>query len=157
MIDNEIANNMEPVYVDVHIHTSDNPDSLNQNYDIESLFAKVREQAQGQHALISLTDHNTINKKAYLDAMTKCEPDIHLLLGVELHIHYLIDTEAYHCHIFFKDNISAQEIDNINKVYQLWIKSSMSLIHTISSCSLMVGSRTQPLIKLFQRERSLIR
>ena len=108
MIDNEIANNMEPVYVDVHIHTSDNPDSLNQNYDIESLFAKVREQAQGQHALISLTDHNTINKKAYLDAMTKCEPDIHLLLGVELHIHYLIDTEAYHCHIFFKDNISAQ-------------------------------------------------
>lgn len=116
MIDNEIANNMEPVYVDVHIHTSDNPDSLNQNYDIESLFAKVREQAQGQHALISLTDHNTINKKAYLDAMTKCEPDIHLLLGVELHIHYLIDTEAYHCHIFFKDNISAQEIDNINKI-----------------------------------------
>ena len=66
MIDNEIANNMEPVYVDVHIHTSDNPDSLNQNYDIELLFAKVREQAQGQHALISLTDHNTINKKAYL-------------------------------------------------------------------------------------------
>ena len=80
MIDNEIANNMEPVYVDVHIHTSDNPDSLNQNYDIESLFAKVREQAQGQHALISLTDHNTINKKAYLDAMTKCEPDIIILI-----------------------------------------------------------------------------
>ena len=107
---------MEPVYLDVHIHTSENPDSLNQNYDIDMLFAKVREHAQGQHALISLTDHNTINKKAYLDAMAKCESDIHLLLGVELHIHYLIDTEAYHCHIFFKDNISAQKIDDINRI-----------------------------------------
>lgn len=28
---------MEPVYVDVHIHTSENPDSLNQNYDIDTL------------------------------------------------------------------------------------------------------------------------
>ena len=27
---------MEPVYVDVHIHTSENPDSLNQNYDIDT-------------------------------------------------------------------------------------------------------------------------
>ena len=50
---------MEPVYVDVHIHTSENPDSLNQNYDIDTLFEKVRAQAQGQHGLISLTDHNT--------------------------------------------------------------------------------------------------
>ena len=33
---------MEPVYVDVHIHTSENPDSLNQNYDIDTLFEKVR-------------------------------------------------------------------------------------------------------------------
>ena len=90
---------MEPVYVDVHIHTSENPDSLNQNYDIDTLFEKVRAQAQGQHGLISLTDHNTINKKAYLDAIAKCGTDIHLLLGVELHIHYSVDTEAYHCHI----------------------------------------------------------
>lgn len=52
---------MEPVYVDVHIHTSENPDSLNQNYDIDTLFEKVRAQAQGQHGLISLTDHNTLN------------------------------------------------------------------------------------------------
>jgi len=28
---------MEPVYVDVHIHTSENPDSLNQNYDIDTV------------------------------------------------------------------------------------------------------------------------
>ena len=107
---------MEPVYVDVHIHTSENPDSLNQSYDIDMLFEKVRAQAQGQHALISLTDHNTINKKAYLDAMSKCESDIHLLLGVELHIHYVIDTEAYHCHILFKDDITEQKIDEINRI-----------------------------------------
>lgn len=105
---------MEPVYVDVHIHTSENPDCLNQDYDIDTLLKQVRVQAQKQHALISLTDHNTINKKAYLDAMSKCESDIHLLLGVELHIHYVIDTEAYHCHIFFKDKISEQKIDDIN-------------------------------------------
>lgn len=28
---------MEPVYVDVHIHTSENPDNLNQNYDIDTM------------------------------------------------------------------------------------------------------------------------
>ena len=105
---------MDPVYIDIHIHTSENPASLNQNYDIDKLFEKVREQAQGQNALISLTDHNTINKKAYLDALKKCAPDINLLLGVELHIHYQIETEAYHCHIFFKDKISEKIIDDIN-------------------------------------------
>ncbi len=83
---------MEPVYLDVHIHTSENPDSLNQNYDIDTLFSKVREHAQGQHALISLTDHNTINRKAYLDAIAKCGTDIHLLLGVELQYQHLLMT-----------------------------------------------------------------
>ena len=107
---------MEPVYIDVHIHTSENADSLNQNYDIDMLFKGIRAQAQGQHALISLTDHNTINKKAYMDAVAMCGKDIHLLLGVELHIHYLEDTEAYHCHIFFKDDISEQSIDGINRI-----------------------------------------
>ena len=35
---NKIANNMEPVYVDVHIHTSEPPpDGLNQNYDIDAV------------------------------------------------------------------------------------------------------------------------
>ena len=32
---------MEPVYVDVHIHTSENPDSLNQNYDIDTPFVFI--------------------------------------------------------------------------------------------------------------------
>ena len=56
---------MNPVYIDVHIHTSEDPDSLNQNYDVDTLFANVRRQAQGLHALLSLTDHNIINKQTY--------------------------------------------------------------------------------------------
>lgn len=80
---------MNPVYIDVHIHTSENPDNLNQTYDVDTLFAKVRKQAQGMHALLSLTDHNVINKMAYLNALTKCGDDIHLMLGVELHVHYV--------------------------------------------------------------------
>jgi len=105
---------MNPVYIDVHIHTSENPDNLNQTYDVDTLFAKVRKQAQGMHALLSLTDHNVINKMAYLNALTKCGDDIHLMLGVELHVHYVKETEAYHCHIFFKDGITSERIDEIN-------------------------------------------
>lgn len=26
---------MEPVYIDIHIHTSPDPDNLNENYDVE--------------------------------------------------------------------------------------------------------------------------
>ena len=107
---------MEAVYTDIHIHTSENPDSLNLKYDIDALFEKIRQNAQGQNALISFTDHNTINKKTYLDALSKCGNDIHLLLGVELHIHYVKDTEAYHCHMIFKDSVTEGNIDNINAI-----------------------------------------
>lgn len=105
---------MQPVYIDVHIHTSENPDQLNQSYAIDVLFSKIREKAQGQKSLISFTDHNTINKKVYLDALTKCGDDICLLLGTELHIHYVKSTPAYHCHIFFKNPIEGNVIDGIN-------------------------------------------
>jgi len=107
---------MESVYIDIHIHTSENPNNLNLNYDIDSLFKNIRQSAQGQNALISFSDHNTINKKVYLDALSKCGADIHMLLGVELHIHYVKDTEAYHCHMIFKDDITGENIDNINTI-----------------------------------------
>lgn len=107
---------MNPVYIDVHIHTSENPDSLNLNYDVDALFANVRRQAQGLHALLSLTDHNIINKQAYLNALSKCGEDIHLMLGVELHVHYIKETDAYHCHIFFKEPITTEKIDEINTI-----------------------------------------
>lgn len=107
---------MNPVYIDIHIHTSENPDNLITDYDIDCLFSKVRAIADGQPALISLTDHNTINKDAYLKAKAKCGEDIHLLLGVELHIHYVKDTDAYHCHMFFKNEVSEDNINKINKI-----------------------------------------
>ena len=100
----------------IHIHTSSNPEELNDNYDIETLFNNVRNKAQAQSILLSLTDHNTINKIAYLTALEKCGTDIHLILGVELHIHYVVDTEAYHCHMFFKNDITEQTIDSINHI-----------------------------------------
>lgn len=107
---------MESVYIDIHIHTSENPNKLNLKYDIDSLFNNIRQFAQGQNALISFSDHNTINKNAYLDALPKCGSDIHLLLGVELHVHYVKDTEAYHCHMIFKDDITEENIDIINTI-----------------------------------------
>ena len=72
---------MEPVYIDIHIHTSSNPDSLNVNYDFETLFTKVRNKAPAQNILLSFTDHNVINKRVYLTALDACSPDIHLMLG----------------------------------------------------------------------------
>ncbi len=51
---------MEPVYIDIHIHTSSNPDSLNVNYDFETLFTKVRDKAQAQNILLSFTDNTSL-------------------------------------------------------------------------------------------------
>lgn len=117
---------MESVYIDVHIHTSENPDCLNENYDVDTLFSKIRHASQGQQSLISLTDHNTINKKVYLEALKKCGSDIHLLLGVELHVHYIKETEAYHCHMLFKNAISEQVIDEVNSILnKLYVKKQV--------------------------------
>lgn len=107
---------MKPVYTDIHIHTSENASILNQNYDVDTLFANVRKMAQGADALLSFTDHNTINEKAYLSALTKCGDDIHLLLGVELHIHYDKSTEAYHCHLLFRNGSTVENIQAINEI-----------------------------------------
>lgn len=111
-----IFRHMEPVYIDIHIHTLSNPDNLNVDYDVETLFSKVRSKAQGQSILLSFTDHNVINKKAYITALDACSTDIHLILGVELHIHYVPETEAYHCHMFFKNEVTEQSIDDINGI-----------------------------------------
>ena len=32
---------MNPIYIDLHIHTSENPDSLVNNYDIDKLIEKI--------------------------------------------------------------------------------------------------------------------
>jgi hypothetical protein len=103
---------MDPVFIDFHIHTSDNPENLNNSYDIEMLKTKIEEIAGEAEYLISITDHNTINKPVYLKAIQTIE---HILLGVELHIRNYDTAKPYHCHLLFNiKEIDAPTIDDIN-------------------------------------------
>lgn len=114
---------MEPVFLDLHIHTSENPDRLNQSYDLQALRRKVEEVAGDAPALISLTDHNTINKTAYLGASSLFA---HLLLGAELHVRNYPNAPAYHCHIFFRtESIDEPTIDGVNNVLDLLYPKKM--------------------------------
>ena len=119
---------MKPVYLDLHIHTSENPDKLEENYDLDTLLEQVSKNANDADFLISLTDHNTINKKVYLDLYKKIKSDYdgsNLILGVELHIQ--IDkkdkeAKAYHCHLFFDTEITKENLDEIsNKLDDLFL------------------------------------
>lgn len=123
---------MNPIYLDLHIHTSDDPNNLNENYDLDTLISKVREKAQGDDFLISFTDHNTINEKVYLEAVEKIENK--LILGVELHIqtHKGEDTKAYHCHIYFNlddGKVTSEVIKDINsKLNTLYPNNKLPLL-----------------------------
>lgn len=104
---------MNPIFVDIHIHTSDNPDSLDSNYSVETLLDKIKEFTHESDFLISLTDHNTINTNAYLKAKYL---GANIIVGVELHIKNYDDCPAYHCHIYFDiDEITQDVLDDINK------------------------------------------
>ena len=107
------ANPLEPVYIDLHIHTSKNPDQLDAAYDFATLHEKIRACAMGSPYLISLTDHNTINRVAYLHAASLFH---HLLIGAELHVRNYRDEPPYHCHIFFRSPVDADTIDALNVV-----------------------------------------
>lgn len=72
---------LDPVYIDIHIHTSENPNSLNEHYDVRKLYGEIEKNAQGAESIIALTDHNVINKKAYLDAKALGNAKVHLVLG----------------------------------------------------------------------------
>lgn len=109
---------MDPVYLDLHIHTSDDPNSLNKNYNLDTLITKIKEQVQSDVFLISLTDHNTINGKVYLEALQKIPNNI--ILGVELHIqtHKGVGSKAYHCHVYFNFDelkITKDVLEEINQ------------------------------------------
>ncbi len=105
---------MEPIYLDLHIHTSENPEELSDNYDVDTLIKNIKLKSENSNFLISLTDHNTINKKVYLKAITKTK---NLLLGAELHIQNYPNTDPYHCHIYFNEQVITEDvIDNINKI-----------------------------------------
>lgn len=103
---------MEPVFIDFHIHTSDNPESLNESYDLDMLKKKIEGIADGADYLISLTDHNIINKSVYLKAAKILS---NILLGVELHVRNYDEAEPYHCHMLFNlEEITSEIIDDIN-------------------------------------------
>lgn len=112
---------MNPIYTDLHIHTSDNPDKPNESYDLDLLVKKILEFNKGSEFLISLTDHNFINTKTYLKAK---ELGINIILGVELHIKNYEGCPAYHCHIYFDiEEITETILDELNeKLNQLYPK-----------------------------------
>ena len=116
---------MEPVFIDFHIHTSSNFESPNEDYDLGELKAGVEKIANGQPYLISLTDHNFINKKVYVQANQEIE---HILLGVELHVRNYAECKPYHCHMIFNiEEIDESVIDDINeKLDHLYPKKTVS-------------------------------
>ncbi len=107
---------MNPIYIDLHIHTSEDSNKLNNDYDVEKLLEKVKETAKSEDVLISLTDHNRINKTAY----EKLDGKIDFLVGVELHIRNVDDCPPYHCHFYFNlgKNAFLSEIDKINTLLE---------------------------------------
>ncbi|MES9957607.1 MAG: ATPase [Sedimenticola sp.] len=103
---------MEPVYLDFHIHTSENPESPNEHYDLDALISGIESTSKGSPSLISITDHNFVNKAIYLQAVNKIT---NLLLGVELHVRNYEECRPYHCHIIFNvPDINKNIIDDIN-------------------------------------------
>ena len=112
---------LDPDYIDIHIHTSENPNSLNEHYDVRKLYGEIEKNAQGAESIIALTDHNVINKKAYLDAEALGNAKVHLVLGVELHINNFQNAPAYHCHMLINSPINEPVIDDINlKLQELY-------------------------------------
>ncbi|MBS4068094.1 MAG: hypothetical protein KGZ62_05805 [Sulfurimonas sp.] len=105
---------MKPVYLDLHIHTSEDEENLNQSYNVDLLLEKIKITSFDADFLISLTDHNTINKNAYIALLVKTS---NVILGVELHIRNDITKPPYHCHIYFDiKDITELVIDNINQI-----------------------------------------
>ena len=105
----------EPVYTDLHIHTSEKPDEIKNgvDYDLNELIKRIDNLSGEYKKLISFTDHNVINKKIYLNQFPE---KYYLILGVELHVSLDKTKKPYHCHMFFNEEINEKTIDGINKV-----------------------------------------
>ena len=106
---------VEPIYLDLHIHTSEDADNVDISYDVDKLVENILSFNGDSTSLISITDHNTINRTVYEKLLGK-NNKIKILLGVELHIRNYDDADLYHAHIFFKTNDIIEEIDNINEI-----------------------------------------
>ena len=104
---------MQPVYIDLHIHTYPDANNRSTDYDVATLVRKIKEYNGDEPFLISFTDHNTINKDAYLAAKAI---EVNLLLGAELHIKNHDDVEAFHCHIYFNLDVTEENIKALNDI-----------------------------------------
>lgn len=104
---------MKPVYVDIHIHTSENPNEPKEDYDVDTLVKNVRKISGDYPIILSLTDHNMINKTAYLNLIGKVTS---VILGVELSVRKYDDAPLYHCHALFNADITEGTIDDINNI-----------------------------------------
>lgn len=104
---------MQPIYIDLHIHTYPDANDRTTNYDVATLVRKIKEYNGNEPFLISFTDHNTINKDVYLAAKSV---GVNLLLGAELHIKNHDDVEAFHCHIYFNLDVTGANIDALNDI-----------------------------------------
>jgi hypothetical protein len=101
---------MNPVYLDLHIHTMNN-----QDYDLNLLKRKILEFSDNSVHLISLTDHNYINTNIYLKAQDIFD---NIIVGVELHIRYSQKSPYYHCHAFFKNALEIITLEKLNNLFK---------------------------------------
>lgn len=108
---------IDPFYCDMHIHTyADANHRDGTSYDSATLLKAIHRMAQGHCAMISLTDHNTINSKAYADVLSSHLDDVVLILGVELHVKSN-GPKPYHSHAYFNvPHINTETINSINAV-----------------------------------------
>lgn len=104
---------MEPIYLDLHIHTSSDANHPNEDYDVAELVSQIKSYTGNSRFLISLTDHNMINKSAYLKAIAS---NVNIIMGAELHIKLHDEVKSYHCHIFINKDITEDNIDAVNKI-----------------------------------------
>lgn len=104
---------MQPIYLDLHIHTYPDANKPTSGYDVAMLVRKIKEYNGDEPFLISFTDHNTINKEAYLNAKAL---GVKLLLGAELHIKNHDDVDAFHCHIYYNLDVTEENIDAMNTI-----------------------------------------
>jgi predicted ATP-dependent endonuclease of OLD family len=124
----------KPIYLDLHIHTSEDADNLNLNYNSLKLVSKIKEYNNNSEMLVSLTDHNVINKKAYEELTNITDSCLNILLGVELHIRNYTNMPPYHAHIFFNVDNIISSIDDINQILlALYPKKMVSSTDSIPS------------------------
>ena len=56
---------MKPVFIDLHIHTSDNPNNLNDSYDLDVLKSKI--EGRSEEHTSELQSHSNISYAVSLD------------------------------------------------------------------------------------------